>query len=107
MEVHTMSDFVDAVERGLEHVSVGYLPYADCGDCPEEQNEDVGDEGFFSWQSCDCCGSHLGGDRFAAHGIDSGGNGIHLDICVDCLVYIANGDEPEYISVARDGTIGD
>jgi hypothetical protein len=79
----------------LEHVSVGYLPHEVCDSCPEAQSEDCGDEGGFSWQSCECCGSSLGGTRYAAHGRDSDGNILHFDVCSDCLEYIANGDEPE------------
>ena len=85
-----MSKFTKAVEHGLEgleFVSTGIIET--CEECPEF------DEGSFSWSTCDCCGSHLGGDRFAAHGRDIDGNILHLDVCVDCLMYIANGDEPE------------
>ena len=54
------------------------------------------DEGSFSWSQCDACGSSLGGDRYAAHGFLKGTREIiHLDVCVDCLLYLANGDEPE------------
>lgn len=94
-----MSAFTKAVENGLtglEHVSVGYMSYEKCGDCPIGGDEsDCGDEGHFSWSACDCCGSSLGGTRYAAHGLDSEGNIVHLDVCVDCLQFIANGEEPE------------
>lgn len=55
-------------------------------------------EPHFSWSSCDSCGSHLGGDRHPAHGVAKNGEQetiVHLDVCTDCLFYIANGDEPE------------
>lgn len=93
-----MSAFTNAVERGtdgLDFLSTGYVSHDLCDECPEEQDSDCGDEGFFSWSSCDCCGSGLGGTRYAAHGRDKGGNLIHLDVCEDCLMYLANGDEPE------------
>lgn len=85
-----MSKFSDAVEAGLEgldFVSPGIIE--DCKECPDI------DESHFSWSPCDCCGSSLGGDRHAAHGRDKNGELVHLDICVDCLMFIANGDEPE------------
>ena len=91
-----MSAYIQAVESeldGLEYVSVGHIPHDTCSECPEEQNENVGDEGFFSWSACDCCRSSLGGIRYAAHGKDSEGNPVHTDVCSDCLVYIANGEE--------------
>ena len=90
-----MSAYTQAVKSGLEgldFVSVGYIEHDKCSECPEEQN---GDEGHFSWSACGVCNSSLGGDRFAAHGMDTDGNLVHLDVCVDCLQYIANGTEPE------------
>ena len=93
-----MSKFTDVVERelsGLEHLSTGYVDHDTCSECPEEQNEDVGDEGYFSWSSCECCGSTLGGDRYAAHGRMTDGSLVHFDVCVDCLWYINYGEEPE------------
>ncbi len=54
-----------------------------------------GDLGF-SWSACDCCGSSLGGDRFkACHYNPETKETIDLEICVDCLMYITNGDLPE------------
>jgi hypothetical protein len=88
-----MSKFTDAVEQGtegLDYLSTGYASHDLCDECLEEQD----DEGFFSWSSCDCCGSSLGGTRYAAHGRDKDGNLVHLDVCSDCLMYLANGDEP-------------
>lgn len=57
------------------------------------------DEGSFSWSSCACCGSRLGGDRYCAHGFDDDGEIIHFDICTNCLYFLANGDVPpdEYL----------
>jgi len=56
---------------------------------------EVEEDGGFSWAACDLCGSTLGGDRFAAHGFTPEGKLIHLDICMDCLQYLANGTIPE------------
>jgi hypothetical protein len=72
----------------------------ECGQC-EDFDAEVGDEGSFSWSSCDACGSSLGGTRHAAHGLISPKKYakrtevIHLDVCTDCLFYTANGDLPE------------
>lgn len=71
-----------------------------CAECPSERNDDAGDEGGFSWRDCDTCGSSLGGNRYAAHGLVSPKRYarrtelLHLDVCTDCLVFIANGDLP-------------
>jgi hypothetical protein len=57
-------------------------------------DEGYSDGGGFSWHDCDLCGSRLGGDRYAAHG-QYKGEWYHLDICVDCLQYTANGTLPK------------
>lgn len=67
---------------------------------PDEMGLSVGggeenDLGF-SWCSCECCGSELGGDRFrACYYNPETKETDDLEICVDCLMYIANGDLPE------------
>lgn len=55
-------------------------------------SQDVVDEGGFSWMDCELCGSELGGDRFAAHASKDGAS-YHVDVCVDCLMATANGEE--------------
>lgn len=103
------SKFVDAVEHGLQglkHISTGPCP--GCKNCADNfgyccvhsldyaiENGEVCDEGGFSRCQCECCGSTLGGNRYAAHGVDSDGKVLHLEVCPDCVWYIANGDEPE------------
>ena len=109
-----MSTYTEAVDQqlaGLEFVSPGLA--AICPECRAAHDYDseqafadayesgeLCDEGGFSWSPCDACGSHLGGNRYAAHGfLDSDpdrGKLIHLEICQDCLFYLANGDEPEH-----------
>ena len=102
------SPFEKAVEKnchGIEHISSGIC--SKCPECQDAYNEDdedifqekiesqeVLDEGNFSWSPCDTCGASFGGDRYNAHGFVNG-EIIHLDICVDCLAYFANGDLPE------------
>ena len=103
-----MSAFTEAIEHsldGLEHASTGLAPQ--CPDCQSDYgmsprmfytaviSDTVFDEGSFSSDFCDCCGSSLGGSRYAAHAFDKSGRLYHLEICVDCLMYIANGDEPD------------
>jgi hypothetical protein len=87
-----MSKFTDAVESNLDGFELIACGKAEsCPECPSGE-----DEGSFSWRSCDSCGSPLGGTRYAAHGIEKTGiEPVHLDICVDCLLYHANGVEPE------------
>lgn len=100
-----MSAYTEAVQHylsGLETVSPTECPGCEAcyGWCntPEEPTEEqraVAEEPSFSCQPCDACGSSPG-DRHPAHGIDqASGDVLHLDICIDCVLYLANGDEPE------------
>lgn len=110
-----MSKFTDSVEHYCEglHIAVGAA--ACCSECrstydiddsisDDEAQEILYDaaEPSFSWHQCDSCGSTLGGDRHDAHGIAVSSTGfvadydpIHMSICSDCLIYHANGEEPE------------
>jgi hypothetical protein len=53
------------------------------------------DEGSFSWSDCGICGSPLGGTKYLWHAIVDGEIVHFIDACTDCVVYLANGDEPE------------
>lgn len=109
-----MSDFTDSVEhhlKGIEHIGIG-VSTKHCAECQSaydldgSQDDEPDDEGGFSYSGCDGCGSSLGGSRYAAHGfiIPEGEDPndrelwslVHLDICTDCLQYLANGEEPEH-----------
>lgn len=64
------------------------------------RNGDACADPFFSWEGCDICGSSLGGDFEPWHAVKVGKSvaeglfhGSHA--CVDCIIYLANGDEPE------------
>ena len=97
-----MSDYTDSVDAELAglQISAGACPgCAECGledvtDMEDERYELAG-EGHFSWRTCEACGSTFGGDRYPAHGLDDDLEIVHIDVCVDCLMYLANGDEPE------------
>ena len=92
------SAFARRVEHylvGLTYVSVGACP--GCDDCgmPEGSDDyDTFGESHFSWSPCECCDSSLGGDRSPAHAVASDGSIVHMDVCTDCVMYLANGDEP-------------
>lgn len=101
-----MSKFTDALNRNLQGmlVSPGAAYGRECCGLEEVGEDDIyeiqaREEGGFSWSACDSCGSRLGGQRYPAHGIIQKGamegEVVHLEICVDCLFFHANGDEPE------------
>jgi len=104
-----MSAYTEAVAsniKNLKGVSTGICP--GCEQCADdhgisveeitEQYEkgSVCDEPHFTWSGCDICGSTFGLDAEAWHWVDKNGVIIHeSNACVDCVVYLANGDEPE------------
>lgn len=55
----------------------------------------VGDETGFSHRPCWTCQRPLGGDRHALNYIGDDGEQHQEEICVDCVMYIVNGDLPE------------
>lgn len=103
-----MSKFTNAIARNLDGLHIATGSAASCPECWEIDmaGYESGDEGGFSWSECDSCGTTLGGDRHTAHGWPAD-NGrwkrlaedppalFHLSICTDCLLFHANGDEPE------------
>ena len=115
-----MSDYTDTVDRyldGLDFISTGLLDT--CPDClrdysidPDDAEavesfrvhaEEVGDEGGFRWSPCEVCGSPdtatgrtLGGNRYTWHAVNIMTDSIvHGECCTDCLMYLANGEEPD------------
>ena len=84
--------------EGLEVVSVGCLGVK-CEHAEGDPNHAC--EAGFSWSQCDSCGSTLGGDRLEAHGLYRPHDGadlesIKMEICVDCVMYHANGETPAW-----------
>lgn len=56
----------------------------------------VCDEGSFSWSGCGICGSNLGGTVYDWHAVNDDDELLHFnDACTDCVLYLANGDEPD------------
>lgn len=93
--------FLRAINR--ETVGITGLGAGEATSCPicfgrhlYDTKETCPDEGWFSRQPCDSCGTKYAGNRYAAHGFDEHGGIIHLDVCADCLCYFANGDLPEH-----------
>ena len=88
--------FIRRVNAYLDGVT--YFSTGGAGGCPgcdtEDQDEyivDGADLSFFSWSPCEVCGSHLGGDRYPAHGyLDD--ELVHFDICLDCISWFDFGD---------------
>jgi hypothetical protein len=57
---------------------------------------EICDEPSFDACECGICGSRLGGDRFVWHWLADDNEIQHEDdACIDCVMLLANGDEPE------------
>jgi hypothetical protein len=83
-----------AIARESEPFRIGIHsgPSCLCNECcfsfDTDQQEEMLDEGSFDWSPCELCGTTLGGDRWAAHGVTEDDDVIHFDICTDCLSHI-------------------
>lgn len=75
-------------EPDADDLDLSTLQAVECE--PTERERECAEEPSFSWSSCDCCGSTLGGDRYPAHGW-LGKTLVHLDVCTDCLYYLNYG----------------
>lgn len=64
-------------------------------------------EPYFSWRRCDCCGSHLGGDRYDCSGYNPTTEEVQdgYSVCSDCVYYAAYGrlDDETMSSIEKDG----
>ena len=110
-----MSAFTDAIQRNWPDYTIA--PGASRRNCciPSHELDDndtledisdetlqLYDEGNFSWSECDSC-DQLGGSRYPAHAIkrasfghpEQPGDIYHIEICTDCVLFHANGDEPK------------
>lgn len=98
------SNLPDWINENLGAAQCVPGPMLDCEDCgtlgihdtdaPEYQEACETDGEEFSFADCDCCGTSLGGSRYAAHIEWTKGEWDHASICADCVVYLANGDLP-------------
>ncbi len=57
------------------------------------KSEDGNCEPFFSWSPCQCCGTHLGGDRYECNGYNVKTKEVeeYDCICQDCVYYAEYG----------------
>lgn len=56
------------------------------------------DASSFSWRPCPACGGCAGDRHPVTIHNPASGDVDELDVCTDCLVYIANGETPEATS---------
>jgi hypothetical protein len=86
--------------EGIENLTSGHITCPECtvefddnDKCPEcGTSRECWNEPFFSWSPCDCCGSHLGGNREHATGYNRKAKEISkYTICEDCVYYAEYG----------------
>jgi hypothetical protein len=92
--------------KGMKHLSSGICSTCcycqstygmDAGELERAIDNGLSDEGGFSRAGCDCCGSLTGQNLYDGHcwiELDGKERLEHVDMCEDCLIYIANGDLP-------------
>lgn len=99
------AEYQETVKNFFEREGINNLSStAVCGNCdknhfkdPNEPCEHCGSENincepFFSWLSCDCCNSGLGGDKYNCTGYHpETGKIFTYSICADCLHYTEYG----------------
>ena len=92
-------------EEGIQNLSIGRAKCPDCGfdfyqegisglpiKCGCGNTLDSLEEPFFSGEWCDCCGTHLAGDRYKASGYNPNTKEIYdYEVCPDCLYYAEYG----------------
>ena len=93
-----VADFM--AREGIANLSTGHYKCPDCkvqfddgGKCPDcGADQQCVNEPFFSWGSCDCCGSQQGGNREFATGYNPAMNRVQeFTICEDCAYYAEYG----------------
>ncbi len=105
------------VTEGITNLSTGLchcpdcMVELDCQECPK-CGKDAGEfpnEPFFSWSPCECCKTHMGGNREYATGYNDITKKVYnYTICEDCVVYTAYGrlDDMTMLEIEGDTTHG-
>ena len=102
---------VDNYMKGIQFPSVGAM--ADCPDCglageehPTQKELVVASQPVHRDRPCECCGGDPG-YRYPSHGLDPKSGMVHMDLCVDCVIYLAHGDLPDVHRPGSASGVGD
>jgi len=83
-------------QEGITNLTIGHINCPECGDPFDGEticnncgaDKEMYDEPSFSWGTCDCCGTSLGGDRYFATGYNPIEDEIYeYSVCMDCIYY--------------------
>lgn len=91
MNKQEYQEYEASIADFFEREGIGNLS-AELGDDVDHEcvicEETVGCEPSFSWRSCECCGSHLGGNRYHATGWNPETKEAYCyEVCADCIYY--------------------
>jgi len=78
MNIKEYNEHMDAMRAFYEREELGVMV-------------DIDAEPYFSWSPCECCGSHLGGDRYDMRGFSRvlpDAPQFDYSICVDCYLAV-------------------
>lgn len=77
-------EYAEYEARVAEFFSHGLANLSTKSDCHEP---------FFSWHPCQCCGTHLGGNRYECDGYNEKTKEVeeYDNICEDCVYYAEYG----------------
>ena len=97
MDKQEYDDYVESFHAFMEKEEINCLSrqtpedgedLANCLSC----NEEIDHDDHFSWHSCNCCGTTLGGSRIHASGFNPKTQEIQCySICVDCEYFAEYG----------------
>lgn len=87
-------DVLEALDEGADApVFISFIDWRD------KQREEHDDDLGFARNDCECCGTSMAGQRYAATALPpnpvENKDYIALEICQNCLLYVANGDVPD------------
>lgn len=96
-DIQTKQDYVEYVDsvaqfiaaEGIKHLSTGTIDQLSPDYDPNAEWPEG--EAWFSWSPCECCKSHLGGDREYLYAHNTTDELVQFTICEDCVYFINYG----------------
>jgi hypothetical protein len=90
MSKQDYADYEAAVAAFIAREGLSFLSTTTEG-VNDAGQSDGNQDPWFSWHPCECCGSHLGGDREYLYARNASGKVVRFTICTDCVYYIEYG----------------
>lgn len=75
------------------------------GNLSQISDDEGNNEPYFSWRPCDCCGCHLGGNRYDCNGYNPATKEVQdgYRVCEDCVYFVEYGrlDDTTMMRIAK------